>query len=146
MKLFDVQQFVGDARELAKETIPFRDQGSNPETGMDCINVVRYLYEKQGLVLPDELVEAFRAYHPTTDGHRMMELMRRWLNEVEIDQAQVGDLYLFRTKQATRHVAIIVERDPVWVVEAYDKKLMDWPLDPLRARVVVGAFRIPETL
>ena len=146
---FDVIRFVSDARELAKRRVPFRDQGSNPETGLDCIHVCKYLYELQGTLLPEELAKEFRAYHPTTDGKRMMEIMCQWLIPLpDPADAQPGDLLLFRGKQATRHVAIKVQDDPIHVVEAYlddgAGKLLDWPLDPIRSRLIVAAFRIPD--
>lgn len=143
---FDVQRFVADARELATQGIRSRHMRSDPSIGLDCINVVRYVYELQGLVLPEELADAFLAYHPETDGMKMFYLMEKYLITVEIPAAQIGDLYLFRTKKCSRHVAIKVQSDPTWIVEAHEKKLLDWPLDSLRARLIVAAFRIPATL
>jgi cell wall-associated NlpC family hydrolase len=144
---FDVERFVADARDLAKRKVPFRDQGKNPDTGLDCIGLPRYLYRLQGLELPEEMEEAYRSYHPVTDGQLMRALLDKYLISIPvIVEAALGDLLLFRTKRYSRHMAIKVELDPVWVVEAQETVVVDWPLDPWRARLVVAAYRIPETL
>lgn len=144
---FSPSRFALDARELAQRGVVFRHQGCDPLTGLDCINVLRFLYKQQGLSLPDEIENAFIAYHPKTNGKEMFRLMLRWLTSIEIDDAQVGDIYLFRDKQDARHTAIKVTNDsPPFIVEAYTKKLMDWRLTFPRARLIVAAFRIPQTM
>lgn len=147
MSEFNVEKFVADARELAKRNVPFRDQGKDPELGLDCIGLPRYLYRLQGLELPAEMEDAYRSYHPVTDGQLMRELLDKYLIAVpSVAEAILGDLLLFRTKKYSRHMAIKVESDPVWIVEAAETKVIDWPLDPWRSRLVVAAYRIPKTL
>lgn len=141
---FDRLKFAVDARELARTYVPFRNQGSDPSTGLDCINVLRFLYKSQGLTLPDEMERAFQTYHPKTNGKEMLRLMLKWLIPIEIEEARIGDVYLFRDKTDTRHTAIKVTNDePPFIVEAYTNKLMDWRLTGVRARLIVAAFRIP---
>lgn len=148
---FDVGKFIADAFALSEREIVFRDQGNDPDTGMDCVNIPVYLFKSQGLSLPPEIVEAMRAYDPNTDGKRMFALMRKWLVEIPINEARAGDLYLFRGKTETRHLAIrLTDDNPPIVYEAYrsdvTKRAKKGPLDPVRARLIVAAFRIPQTM
>jgi hypothetical protein len=142
---FDPQKFASDARELAQQDVPFRHQGCDPSIGLDCINILRVLYRKQGLSLPDEIEQAFKAYHPKTNGKEMLRLMLKWLIPIKIEDAQIGDIYLFRDKTDARHTAIKVSNDdPPFIVEAYTNGLMHWRLNFVRTRLIVAAFRVPK--
>lgn len=143
--MFSREQFAEDARELARTHVPFRNQGSDPSVGLDCINLLRVLYEKQGLTLPDEMERAFKSYHPKTNGKEMFRLMLKWLIPIEIHDARIGDVYLFRDKTDTRHTAVRVSDDePPFIVEAHIHKVLYSKLDFLRSRLIVAAFRIPD--
>lgn len=148
---FDVNRFIEDALALSEQDVKFRDQGDDPETGLDCVNLPKYLIKLQGLKLPDEMEEAFKAYNPTSDGKRMCELLKKYLIEVPTEEAQAGDLYLFRGKQDTRHIAIrLDDADPPMIYEAYRssirQKAIKSQLRFVRARHIVATFRIPREL
>lgn len=146
---FDVNRFIQDALALSEQDVKFRDQGDDPETGLDCVNLPRYLVGLQGLKLPAEMEDAFKAYNPTSDGKRMFALLKKYLIEIPIENACAGDLYLFRGKQETRHLAIrLTDDDPPMIYEAYRsntrQKALKSELRWIRARQIVAAFRIPE--
>lgn len=148
---FDVNRFIEDALALSERDVQFRDQGDDPETGLDCVNLPRFLVKQQGLTLPDEMEKAFKAYNPTSDGKRMFELLKKYLIEVPTDEAKAGDLYLFRGKQDTRHIAIrLDDNDPPTIYEAYRssirQKAIKSQLRFVRARHIVATFRIPREL
>ncbi|HEX5704884.1 MAG TPA: NlpC/P60 family protein [Pyrinomonadaceae bacterium] len=148
---FDVNRFIADALALSEQEVKFRDQGDDPKTGMDCVNLPKYLVKLQGLELPAEMEAAFKAYNPTSDGKRMFQLLKKYLIEVPTEKAKAGDLYLFRGKQDTRHIAIrLTDDDPPMIYEAYRssirQKAIVSQLRFVRARHIVATFRIPSEL
>lgn len=152
MSTFDQQRFVRDARELATHEVVWRHLGQDPATGLDCLQLVRYLYRLQGLEFPAELDAEFETYHPSADGVRLFAMLRKWAIEIDPIHAMPGDLYLMRGKDF-RHLAIRVSDDhPPFFVEAYrgpslkNGKLMDWQIEKRRLALTVGIFRIPAEL
>lgn len=141
-------------RELAQQGVVFRHQGQDPATGLDCINYPRWGVRKQGIELPPDLEREFDAYSENPDGWRMMEIMRRWFQEFPVadntlpPEAMPGDLLQLYVKRNPKHLAVIVNREPLIVVEAWmsaDKKqgkVIEWPLD-FRRRIA-ACFRIPD--
>lgn len=146
---FDIQRFVEDVRALARRGVLFRHQGSDPETGMDCVNVPRWGYEQQGLRLPEELEKEFEAYHERPDGDHLLQVMRRWFIEIPFEETQPGDLLILYARRNPQHLAIKITNDqPPMVVEAYRSedrkigKLLEQPLD-FRRRIA-ACFRFPD--
>lgn len=144
---FNRQQFIDDARALVKQGVQFRHQGTDPITGLDCINLPRYLCEKQGMILPVELSEEFQSYTEQPDGWRLLEIMRRWFPELESSSA--GDLLIIYARRNPKHLAIQVSDDePPLIVEAYRSEsqqvgsLLEQKLD-FRRRIA-ARFRIPD--
>jgi cell wall-associated NlpC family hydrolase len=145
--MLDRQKFIDDARALVKQGVIFRHQGSDPITGLDCINLPRYLCEQQGMKLPPELEKEFESYSENPDGWRLLEIMRRWF--VELESSSAGDLLILYARRNPKHLAIQISDDaPPMIVEAYrsesDKtgRLIEQPLD-FRRRVA-ARFRIPD--
>lgn len=146
---FNREQFVSDVRGLVKQDVIFRHQGSDPSTGMDCINVPRWGYEQQGLSLLPEVEKEFESYHERPDGEHLLAMMRQWFIELAFEETEPGDLLVLYARRNPQHVAIKVSNDnPPLVVEAYRSedrkigKLIEQPLD-FRRRIA-ACFRIPD--
>jgi cell wall-associated NlpC family hydrolase len=144
---YNRQQFIDDARALAKQGVIFRHQGSDPATGLDCINLPKYLYEKQGLKLPAELAREFESYSEQPDGWNLLEIMRKWFPEIESSSA--GDLLIIYARRNPKHLAIqVTDDEPPMIVEAYRSEsqkigaIIDHPLD-FRRRIA-ARFRFPD--
>jgi hypothetical protein len=153
----DRQRFVDDGRALVAQGVAFRHQGVDPATGMDCVNLPRYLCGLQGISLPDELNNAMQVYSEQPDGKLMLELLRRWFIEIpvvdnKVPDAQLGDLlvlYVFRNPKHMAIASVLPEPEkPMKIIEAWrspDKltgKLHETPLD-FRRRIA-ACFRIPD--
>lgn len=150
---FDPDQFVRDMRSLVNQGVIFRHQGDDPRTGLDCVNYPRWGYRQQGLDLPAELNKEFEDYSESPDGWRMQEILKKWFLQIpvidnKVPDARPGDLlqlYVFRNP---RHVAVIVETVPIWIVEAHRSldtkvgKILEQPLDPRRK--IAACFRFPD--
>ena len=150
---FDTQQFISDALALAagQTPIPWEHQGRNPVTGLDCIGLPRHLYELQGLRLPDELEREFDAYHRKPDGLRMLEIMRRWFQEIEthdqqhlnaIPGHQPGDLIVMYWKRNPCHMGVLVSVTDI--VEAFKKGNFARVRKGDPHLPIAAVFRIPE--
>lgn len=150
---FNREQFVEDMRDLARQGIRFRHQGKDVATGLDCIHAPKIGYEKQGLRLPEELDREFDAYTENPDGWKMIEIMRKWFQEIpvvdnQVPDAEPGDLLVLYAIRNPKHVAILVSKEPLTIVEAYRSvdtrtgKLIEWPLDSRRR--IAACFRIPD--
>ena len=141
---FDRKQFVEDLRALVKQGVKFRHQGQDPATGLDCVNFPRWGYRKQGLELPPELDREFQSYTESPDGWRLIEIMRKWFQELDPVKAEPGDLFIIYSRSNPCHLAVKVT--DTLNVEAYrfanEGKLVEQPLDPRRR--IATAFRIPD--
>lgn len=172
MKL-DRGKFVDDARALAKQGVAFRHQGCDPATGMDCVNLPRYLCGLQGIELPAELNNAMSTYSEEPDGQEMLRTIRKPYSypaspsgvfqfieipvvDNRVPDAQPGDLIVCYVMRNPKHMAVIVElmldakdRQP-WatVVEAWrapTSKTGKLIDQPLDwRRRIAACFRIPD--
>src|ERR1041384_5152217 len=147
MKL-DRKKFVADLVSLTEREPPVRwlHQGRDPETGLDCIGLIRWAIIQQA-PLPQVIEDEFaRPYHLIFSGERMHELMKRWLTEIGPGEIAPADILLFYHENNPQHVAVMVSETDV--VEAYIlrhagiNRILKQPLDA--ARRLVGAFRIPD--
>lgn len=146
--MFDREQFIRDVREIAERGLPFRNQTCSEEVGVDCINLPRLAYERQGK-LPAALLEEFRAYYLVPDGRKLLATMRKWFQEITSEKSQAGDLYVIYDRKNPCHVATrINDGDPPMIAEAYKShdgainKTLIQPLDYRRR--VAAIFRIPD--
>ena len=147
MKL-DRQKLVADLVSLAEREPPVRwlHQGRDPDVGLDCIGLIRWAILQQA-PLPDVIEHEFaQPYHLKFDGVRMLQLLQRWLPQVERAEIAPADILLFYYKRNPQHVAVMVSETEV--VEAYIlrhagiSRILKQPLDAQRR--LVGAFRIPD--
>jgi hypothetical protein len=141
---FNREQFVNDLRYLATLNCPWRHQGTSPTMGMDCIGVLRWAYERQGLKLPDGLTDEWY-YRRPPDGFRMLSLMRTWFQEISIEETTPSDLIvLFVGKNPCHVTAKVSDTD---IAEAFEggktSKFLIRPFNT-RHRKVAACFRIPD--
>src|SRR5689334_23048152 len=143
--MFDRKQFIEDLKYLADRKVRWRHQGSNVETGMDCIGSLRWAYRQQGLELPPELDKEFAAYHRPPDGWHMYEVLKKFFIEIPREETEPADLLQVFNRKNPCHIAVKV--DDKLVAEAFESmdgaisKFIIRPFDP-RYRVL-ACFRIP---
>lgn len=112
---------------------------------MDCIGVLRWAYERQGLALPAGLVGEWYYKRPP-DGWRMLAIMRQWFLELAAADVEPADLIVIFQKRNPCHV--IAKVSDAEIAEAYMSrdgaisKFLIRPIDP-RYRVA-ACFRIPD--
>ena len=143
--MFDRERFISDLRWLALQNVPWRHQGSNPETGVDCIGCAKWAYEQQGLTLPAELAEAFSVYHRPPNGRHMLAVMRRHLFELQFDEIQPADLVVIYVHRNPCHMMIKLSEKEY--AEAFENltgvsHFRITSFDPLSR--VAACFRIPD--
>lgn len=143
---FNREQFVSDALALTKLNIPWRHQGRDPLTGLDCIGMPRFLYRSQGLELPEELDREFRSYHHKPDGKKLLRVMREFFTEITRDELQPADLIVAFIYSNPQHMAVVVSPDSVveafrssdgYVCRVLERKLK-------ATRHIAACFRIPD--
>ena len=144
--MFDRKQFLTELRGLAGQDIRWLHQGTIPETGFDCIGVVRYAAEQQGVVLPEGFANEFEHYGRPPDGQRFLSIMRKWLTEISIEETLPGDLFVIYIRRNPCHLAVKMENG--MVAEAFESmdgsvsRFLIRELDP-RHRIA-ACFRIPD--
>lgn len=140
---FNRQLFLDELRHLAAMDIPWLHQGDNPDVGFDCVGVVKYAIELQ-MSLPDELREAFAAYHRPPNGLHMLAVMRRHLIEIDPSERQVADLIVFYVRRNPCHIG--TEMGNGLVAEAFEgagvSRFMIRPRDTTIR--IATCFRIPD--
>jgi cell wall-associated NlpC family hydrolase len=142
---FDRAQFVADLRRLATMNVRWRHQGTSPETGMDCIGVLRWAYERQGLTLPHDLLSEWQWRRPP-DGKRLLAILRQHFLEITKSEVEPSDLMVVYQRKNPCHV--IAKISNTEIAEAYESRdgavsrFLIRPLDP-RHRIA-ACFRIPD--
>ena len=142
---FDRQRFVDDLTRLALMDIPWLHQGDDPMVGCDCVGIIKHAAELQ-IVLPEELAEAFTAYHRPPNGRRMMATMRRFLTEIEPETRKPGDLIVFYIRKNPCHLA--VEMHNGQIAEALEAPgVSRFMIRPIPSdRPIAACFRVPDAI
>lgn len=142
---FNRQQFLDDLRELADCEVRWRHQGSSPETGMDCIGVIRYCVEKQ-TKLPQPLAGEFSNYTRPPNGRRFLQVLRAWLIEVGPSALQPADLVCFFRRRNPQHMAVVMEQGIIGeAYESADGATSKFLIRPIPHDYRIAAcFRIPD--
>jgi len=140
---FDRQAFIDELYRLARLNIPWLHQGDNPDVGFDCIGVIKYAVERQ-MLFPAELAKEFAAYHRPPNGLHMLKVIRRWLPEVDPDEAEPGDLYVVYVRRNPCHMSIQMPDN--MVAEAFEapgtSRFMIRPFNQLDR--IAACFRVPD--
>lgn len=140
----NVDRFVSDLMSLVDTETRWRHQGRDPAVSLDCIGYLRWAFIQQ-MELPAELEAEFAAYHRRPQGHKLLNTIRRWFDEVPRDEMQKGDLVVIYDRRHPGHIGVAT--DNKHVVEAYASgrimKIVYWPLGTWRE--IAGVFRFPFT-
>lgn len=135
----------GDVVAVARmlRGVPFRHQGSYPETGLDCRGVIEYA----GLVLWGRPIPP-REYQRKPSGSEFLEKMRAELEEIDPAQAGRGDAVLMHFPRDTeaRHGGILADGPyELMLIHAWENRgegeVREEPLRGWKARNIDYAFR-----
>lgn len=135
----EARQFVG---------VPWKHQGRDPATGIDCVGLV-VLYLRQLGIEPDDRAD----YGPDPDGSLWAEICRCLGAPVATGrgsarEARAGDVVVLEfTSRAPRHVGIVSEfQGAPHLIHADSaktvRKVVEIPLDRRWASRIVGVWRI----
>lgn len=132
-----------EARKLVG--VPFRHQGSSPETGLDCRGVFEWL----AFVLTGRPIPA-RDYQRRPDGREFYESLKREMEEVGAGEAGRGDFVLITLPKDTeaRHGGVLVEGlyEPM-IIHAFERyapgSVIEEPYRGWTRRRTATAFRFP---
>jgi len=146
--MFDRARFIADLYSLAEREVPWRHQGTSPETGMDCVGSLRWAFERQ-LALPRALADEFSAYHRPPDGWHMYDVLKRFFIEIDPKDARPSDLYQIFIRKNPCHIAVKISDDnPPLIAEAFQSmegSVSKFWIRPLDSRYrILSCFRIPD--
>lgn len=128
---------------LALEGVPFRHQGSDPGTGVDCRGLIEWLALRLfGRPVPH------RDYQRVPSGREFYESLRAEMDEIPKEEARAGDVVLIRFPRDTeaRHGGVLA-RGPyeLMIVHAFETdapgKVITEPYRGWPARCTRTAFR-----
>lgn len=125
--------------------VPFKHQGSNPETGLDCRGVIEWVaYVLSGRAIPQ------RDYQRRPSGAEFLEKMRAEMREKDPTEARHGDAVLihFPRDGEARHGGIIAQGpyEPM-LIHAWESRgegeVREEPLRGWKLRNIDYAFSFP---
>lgn len=125
--------------------VPFRHQGSNPETGIDCRGVIEWIaFVLAGRPIPP------REYQRTPSGTEFLEKMRAEMVEIDPAEAGHGDAVLIHFPKDTeaRHGGVLASGPyELMLVHAWEGRgegeVREEPLRGWKLRNIDYAFRFP---
>lgn len=125
---------------------PYRHQGSRRGVGCDCLGLVRGVWRELYGAEPERPPPYSPDWAETGGEDALSEAARRHFDEIEIDQAQPGDLVLFRwrDRRPAKHCGVLDHANRL--IHAYEgASVLSSPLTPGWARRISGAYRFPES-
>lgn len=125
--------------------VPFRHQGSYPETGIDCRGVIEYIaFVLWGRPIPH------RDYQRKPDGVEFLEKMRAEMAEIDPAEARHGDAVLIHFPRDTeaRHGGVLANGPyELMLIHAWEGRgegeVREEPLRGWKQRNIDYAFRFP---
>ncbi len=99
-------------------------QASCKGAGSDCIGFVVGVAKACGVLEADEFLNSseFRGYGRQPDPQHLLEGCERWLDRINIADATIADILLFRFVKgggAPQHFALISSENPRYIIHAY---------------------------
>lgn len=91
---------------LSMRGVPFLHQGRDPRTGLDCVGLLVALGQKIGY---PEIFDV-EGYRRTPSANVIKSVLGQNCDEIPIEQAGVGDIFLMRMHgRKPRHTSILIE-------------------------------------
>jgi len=128
---------------------PYRHQASLKGVGADCLGLVRGVWREVVGAEP-ETIPAYAPDWAETGGEEtLLTAARRWLVEIEVGEAAVGDVLLFRMspEAPAKHCAILSADDgpePRMIHAYWGRSVVESWMGPWWRRRLVAAFIWPE--
>lgn len=114
--------------------------------GCDCLGLVRGIWRTFDGSEPDEVPAYADDWAEATKLETMLDAARRHMREIRIDDAQAGDVLLFRWRPnlPAKHCAILADRGER-LIHAYDAagKVVEGNLANEWRRRIAAAFSFP---
>lgn len=144
-----------DIVEAARQWIgtPYRHQAAVRGVGCDCLGLVRGIWRELTGTEPARVPPYSADWAEAGGRETMLEAARRFMIEIEPEQAQAGDMLLFRWRDGVpaKHVAILTQvsgrlgAGAARIVHAYDAAgfVSEGNLAREWRQRIVGAFVFP---
>ncbi|MBI1239065.1 MAG: peptidase P60 [Alphaproteobacteria bacterium] len=135
-------EIIAEAR--AWRGTPYRHQASVKGIGADCLGLVRGVYRALYGEEPEPMPAYTEDWAEITGAETLADAAARHLVPIAIDEAQPGDVVLFRIVRGgpAKHAAILSE--PARIVHAYSgHAVAESPLTPWWRRKIAYAFSFP---
>ncbi|MBI4384129.1 MAG: C40 family peptidase [Nitrospinae bacterium] len=127
-------EIVRKAREYLGT--PFHHQGRTKGRGVDCVGLVVCVLRELGPEIDD-----CRTYPQTPDSGLLLNKLRQHLEEIPIDRAVSGDVYLMTIMGYPQHVAFLTD---IGIIHTHQQvgRVVETGLDHAWRRRIVKAFTI----
>lgn len=123
---------------------PYQHQASVIGVGADCLGLLRGVWRAVIGPEPEKTPPYTPDWAETRGCDDLMDAARKWLREIPVGEAGVGDVLLFRMGLGApaKHVAIVSGEDRIihayWVRSVCETRLVPW-----WRRRIAGAFSFP---
>jgi NlpC/P60 family putative phage cell wall peptidase len=124
---------------------PYRHQGSTKGVGCDCLGLIRGVWRAVYADEPEPPGPYAPDWAEAGGEDRLMEAARRHCREKPLDEAQPGDLLLFRWRERhpAKHAGIsLTERSFIHAYQGH--AVLVSALIPQWRRKIAGIFAFPE--
>lgn len=127
---------------------PYRHQASVKGVGADCLGLVRGVWREVVGDEPEKTPPYSADWAEVGGEEALLGAARRWLVEIPVDAAGVGDVLLFRMSAGApmKHCAILSDTDGVdpRMIHAYwGRAVIESWMGPWWTRRLAAAFRWP---
>jgi cell wall-associated NlpC family hydrolase len=119
--------------------IPYKDKGTDPATGLDCWQLVRYFHKQElGRELPDYLALYDSSLDPDSASGAFVRAIPDWR---AVDPPAFGDVLIFRIARGPWHCAVYLEEGKMLHIDQGHNSVIE-SVDSLRWRNrIYGVYR-----
>lgn len=130
--------------------VEFLHQG-HTERGLDCRGLLMVVLARDlKLIKYDANDPDYFIYSREPSADKLRKLLERHLTPINASGARTGDILILKgapERREEQHLAIVSDdtQTPVKIIHAssWFNKVVEHDVDPMWARMVVGAFRVP---
>lgn len=128
---------------------PYRHQASCKGSGCDCLGLLRGIWRALYGQEPERVPSYSPDWAEVGGQETLIEAGGRWLTEIGLDEAQPGDVLVFRWRDMApaKHVGILSTplTDQPKLIHAYERAgVIESPLVPSWRRRIAAVFSFPE--